>query len=61
MDGPPAQSLGVEPPEKGVMERAPKKEEIIPRRNLIRILLAGIVMTVGTLALYIYELSPWSR
>jgi Ca2+-transporting ATPase len=57
MDGPPAQSLGVEPPEKGVMERAPKKEEIIPRRNLIRILLAGIVMTVGTLALYIYELS----
>jgi Ca2+-transporting ATPase len=57
MDGPPAQSLGVEPPEKGVMERAPKKEEIIPRRNLIRILLAGIVMTEGTLALYIYELS----
>ncbi|WP_414469610.1 calcium-transporting P-type ATPase, PMR1-type [Methanobacterium sp. ACI-7] len=57
MDGPPAQSLGVEPPEKNVMERPPHKEEIIPRRNLIRIVLAGVVMTVGTLALYIYELT----
>ncbi|MGZ7118072.1 MAG: calcium-transporting P-type ATPase, PMR1-type [Methanobacterium sp.] len=57
MDGPPAQSLGVEPPEKGVMERSPRKEEIIPRPNLYRIIIAGIVMSVGTLALYLYELS----
>ncbi len=57
MDGPPAQSLGVEPPEKGVMERPPLKEEIIPRKNLIRIVVAGVVMTVGTLALYNYLLS----
>ena len=57
MDGPPAQSLGVEPPEKGVMERPPLKEEIIPRRNLIKIAVAGVVMTVGTLALYYYLLS----
>jgi P-type Ca2+ transporter type 2C len=57
MDGPPAQSLGVEPPEKGVMERPPLKEEIIPRRNLIKIVVAGVVMTVGTLALYYYLLS----
>jgi len=57
MDGPPAQSLGVEPPEKGVMERPPLKEEIIPRKNLIRIVVAGVVMTVGTLALYYYLLS----
>jgi len=57
MDGPPAQSLGVEPPEKGVMERPPLKEEIIPRKNLIKIVTAGIVMTVGTLALYSYLLS----
>lgn len=57
MDGPPAQSLGVEPPEKGVMERAPRKEEIIPRKNLLKIIIAGVVMTVGTLALYLYELS----
>jgi len=57
MDGPPAQSLGVEPPEKGVMERPPLKEEIIPRKNLIKIVIAGVVMTVGTLALYSYMLS----
>ncbi|MDO5834948.1 MAG: calcium-translocating P-type ATPase, PMCA-type [Methanobacterium sp.] len=57
MDGPPAQSLGVEPPERGVMERPPLKEEIIPRKNLIRIVVAGVVMTVGTLALYYYLLS----
>lgn len=57
MDGPPAQSLGVEPPEKGVMERPPLKEEIIPRKNLIKIVLAGLVMSVGTLALYYYLLS----
>jgi len=57
MDGPPAQSLGVEPPEKDVMERPPHKEEIIPRRNLLKIVVAGIVMTVGTLSLYLYELS----
>jgi len=57
MDGPPAQSLGVEPPEKGIMQRPPENEDILPRRNLIRIALAGIVMAIGTLALYYYELS----
>lgn len=56
MDGPPAQSLGVEPPEKNVMERAPLKEEIIPRKNLLKIVIAGVVMTVGTLVLYYLEL-----
>lgn len=56
MDGPPAQSLGVEPPEKNVMERAPLKEEIIPRKNLLKIAIAGVVMTVGTLVLYYLEL-----
>ena len=57
MDGPPAQSLGVEPPEKDVMERPPLKEEIIPRKNLIKIIIAGVVMTVGTLGLYYYLLT----
>jgi Ca2+-transporting ATPase len=56
MDGPPAQSLGVEPPEKNVMKRAPLKEEIIPRKNLIKIIIAGVVMTAGTLTLYYFEL-----
>ncbi|MGC9517205.1 MAG: calcium-translocating P-type ATPase, PMCA-type [Methanomicrobiales archaeon] len=57
MDGPPAQSLGVEPPEKDIMERLPEKEDIMPRNNLLRIIFAGIVMTIGTLVLYYFELS----
>ncbi len=57
MDGPPAQSLGVEPSEPNVMERPPSKGNIIPRRNLIRIGIAGIVMSIGTLTLYYYELT----
>lgn len=54
MDGPPAQSLGVEPPEKDVMERPPLKEGIITRKNLMKIIIAGLVMTGGTLSLYGY-------
>ena len=57
MDGPPAQSLGVEPSEEGVMERPPSTGNIIPKRNLIRIAIAGIVMAVGTLLLYYYKLT----
>ncbi len=57
MDGPPAQSLGVEPPEANVMERQPSKGNIIPQRNLIKIGIAGAVMSIGTLSLYYYELT----
>jgi P-type Ca2+ transporter type 2C len=57
MDGPPAQSLGVEPPEKGIMNRKPEKEDILPRGNLLRIIFAGVVMALGTLVLYYFELA----
>jgi Ca2+-transporting ATPase len=57
MDGPPAQSLGVEPPESDIMLRGPEREDILPRRNLLRIILAGAVMAAGTLGLYMYMLS----
>jgi P-type Ca2+ transporter type 2C len=56
MDGPPAQSLGMEPPDKDIMERNPEKENILPRITVLRIFLAGLVMSIGTLALYYYEL-----
>jgi Ca2+-transporting ATPase len=61
MDGPPAQSLGVEPPEADVMERSPSEGNIIPKRNLIKIIIAGVVMSVGTLLLYYYELSSGAK
>jgi Ca2+-transporting ATPase len=57
MDGPPAQSLGVEPSEANVMERQPSKGNITPKRNLIKIGIAGVVMSIGTLLLYNYELT----
>ncbi len=57
MDGPPAQSLGIEPPETDIMERLPEKEDILPKNNLLRIVFAGIVMSIGTLALYYFQLS----
>lgn len=57
MDGPPAQSLGIEPPEENIMERGPENEDILSKPSLIKIIIAGIVMAVGTLGLYIYELN----
>ncbi|SCG85008.1 calcium-translocating P-type ATPase, PMCA-type [Methanobacterium congolense] len=60
MDGPPAQSLGVEPSEADVMERPPSKGNILHRKNLLRITFAGVVMAVGTMALYYFELTSGS-
>ena len=57
MDGPPAQSLGVEGPEENIMNRAPEKGNILNKNILIKIAVAGIVMAIGTLSLYYYELS----
>ena len=53
MDGPPAQSLGLEGPEEDIMRRPPEKGE----KTMIKILISGIVMTIGTLGLFIYELN----
>ncbi len=57
MDGPPAQSLGVEPSEQGIMERPPSQGKIITKIGLIRIAIAGVVMSIGTLLLYNYKLN----
>lgn len=57
MDGPPAQSLGVEGSEEGIMQRKPEKSDILSKDNIIKIAVAGIVMAIGTLALYLFKLS----
>ena len=57
MDGPPAQSLGLEGPEENIMRRPPEKGEIIDKKTMIKITISGIVMTIGTLGLFIYELN----
>lgn len=57
MDGPPAQSLGLEGSEKDIMRRPPDRGELINRKTMIKITISGIVMAIGTLGLFIYELN----
>lgn len=57
MDGPPAQTLGVEGAEKDLMERDPTTGDILNKNVLIKIAIAGIVMAIGTLGLYVYQLN----
>lgn len=57
MDGPPAQSLGVEAPETNIMDRGPENNDILTRNDIIKVLIAGVVMAIGTIGLYLYEIS----
>jgi Ca2+-transporting ATPase len=57
MDGPPAQSLGTEGAEKDIMDRKPGTGEILSKSTLIKVIVSGIVMAVGTLSLFIYEVN----
>lgn len=56
MDGPPAQSLGLEGPESDIMERGPERGELIEGRAFLKIIISGAIMTIGTLGLYCWEL-----
>lgn len=57
MDGPPAQSLGVEGSDRDIMNIPPSDENILSKENLLHITLIGFVMAIGTIGLYLYELS----
>ena len=57
MDGPPAQTLGIEGGEKNIMERPPETGEILTKNTLLEIFLTGLVMAIGTIALFAYEMS----
>ncbi|MCB1010385.1 MAG: HAD-IC family P-type ATPase [Microthrixaceae bacterium] len=50
-DGPPAVSLGIDPPKPGLMDRPPRDPgaPILSGRRLVRIMLGATVMTVATL------------
>ena len=63
MDGPPALSLGVDPVSPDAMNRPPRPpgERILTRQRLIRIVLAGIVMAGGTLAVLMLAPGPEPR
>ena len=57
MDGPPAQTLGAEGPEKNIMKRKAENGDIITKKDLLRIFISGLVMAVGTLLVFGYELN----
>lgn len=56
MDGPPSQSLGVDPVDPAVMRRPPRKKNapIITQRLLLRVLFSASIIVFGTLFVYIY-------
>ena len=52
-DGPPAMSLGMDPPKPGLMEREPRERgaRILSGSRLVRIVTSGAIMAAGTLSL----------
>ena len=57
MDGPPAQTLGMEGAEKDIMQRPPETGDILTKNTLLKIFITGLVMAIGTICVYAYELS----
>ncbi|XP_044583033.1 calcium-transporting ATPase type 2C member 1 isoform X1 [Cotesia glomerata] len=59
MDGPPAQSLGVEPVDKDVLRQKPRdtKEPMITRSLIINVLLSAAIIILGTLWVYNREMT----
>ncbi|KAF8911582.1 Ca-transporting ATPase [Gymnopilus junonius] len=55
MDGPPSQSLGVDPVDPAVMRRPPRKKNapIITKRLLTRVLFSASIIVLGTLFVYV--------
>ncbi|KAF2703121.1 calcium-transporting P-type ATPase-like protein [Pleomassaria siparia CBS 279.74] len=59
MDGPPAQSLGVEPVDPSVMGRPPRprKARVLTRALVQRVLTSATIIMLGTLTIYYREMS----
>ncbi|KAJ5605837.1 Calcium-transporting ATPase 1 [Penicillium lagena] len=58
MDGPPAQSLGVEPVDPSIMNRPPrpKTARVLTKPLIQRVLTSAMVIMLGTLAIYVHEM-----
>uniref|UniRef100_A0A8C9F975 ATPase secretory pathway Ca2+ transporting 1 n=1 Tax=Pavo cristatus TaxID=9049 RepID=A0A8C9F975_PAVCR len=54
MDGPPAQSLGVEPVDKDVIQKPPRnlKDSILTKNLIVKILVSSIIIVCGTLFVF---------
>ncbi len=62
-DGPPAMTLGIDPPAPNVMEREPRSQDeaILTPRRLIPMIYGAVIMAGGTLGLYVYAESQWGE
>jgi len=58
MDGPPAQSLGVEAVDKDVMNRPPRKrnDAVLTRSLLMRVAQSAFIIMFGTMMVYTHEM-----
>ena len=58
MDGPPAQSLGVEPVDKRILRAKPRKSDdpIVTRALLLRAISSAALIVIGTLYVFAHEL-----
>ncbi|KAM9288204.1 calcium-transporting ATPase type 2C member 1 isoform 5-T5 [Cariama cristata] len=58
MDGPPAQSLGVEPVDKDVIQKPPRnlKDSILTKNLIVKILVSSVIIVCGTLFVFWREL-----
>jgi len=64
MDGPPAQTLGMEGEEKDIMTRPPESGDILTKSTLLQIFISGLVMAIGTIAVFswkIYTNTPTTK
>lgn len=59
MDGPPAQSLGVEPVDPSIMSRPPRSRNarVLTRALIQRVLTSATIIMFGTLMIYLREMS----
>ncbi len=57
-DGLPALALGIDPPEPNIMERPPRdpEESILSKDMYIKILFSGLIIAIGTLFLFFWQL-----
>lgn len=62
MDGPPSQSLGVDPADPSVMRKPPRSKDasILSQRIYGRVLFSASMIVLGTLFVYLHELSDGS-
>ena len=63
MDGPPAQSLGVEPVDHDVLKQPPRnvKHPMIDRELIISVITSAAIIITGTLSVFIAEVRFFLR